>query len=47
MNGIGHHEGPQHERLLDLLLSQEMAERTEAFEAAVDLLRSLMNRWSG
>ncbi|QKZ20304.1 PIN domain-containing protein [Streptomyces chartreusis] len=47
LNGVGDLEGSKRERLVNLLINQELAERTEAFEAATHLLQSLMNRWDG
>lgn len=45
LNGVGHLDGSQRERLVNLTVDQELAERTEALDAAVNLLQSLMHRW--
>jgi hypothetical protein len=47
LNGVGALEGSQRERLVNLLVDQELAERTEALEWAIRLLQSLMGRWPG
>ncbi|MER7982651.1 PIN domain-containing protein [Streptomyces sp. NPDC095817] len=47
LNGIGDLEGSRRERLVNLLVDQELAERTEALQAAIHLLESLARRWSG
>ncbi|MFI1169616.1 PIN domain-containing protein [Streptomyces sp. NPDC020801] len=47
LDGVGHLAGSSQERLVNLLVDQELAEREEALDAAIDLLRSLMNRWDG
>jgi hypothetical protein len=47
LNGIGDLEGSRRERLVNLLVDQELAERTEALEATVNLLQSLRHRWPG
>jgi hypothetical protein len=47
LDGVGHLAGSSQERLVNLLVDQELAERVEALEAAIDLLQSLMNRWDG
>ena len=47
LNGVGHLEGVQRERLVNLLVDQELAERTQALEAAIHLLKSLMHQWTG
>ncbi|MEU0253129.1 hypothetical protein ABZ299_11585 [Streptomyces sp. NPDC006184] len=47
LSGVGHLEGLKRERLINLLIDQELAERTGVLEAAIGQLRSLMNRWQG
>ncbi|MEV7129724.1 PIN domain-containing protein [Streptomyces sp. NPDC093260] len=47
LDGVGHLAGSEQQRLVNLLVDQELAERDEALKAAIDLLRSLMNRWDG
>ncbi|USQ85745.1 hypothetical protein NFX46_19460 [Streptomyces phaeoluteigriseus] len=47
LDGVGHLAGTQQQRLVNLLVDQELAERIETLEAAIDLLRSLMTRWDG
>lgn len=47
LDGVGHLAGTDQQRLVNLLVDQELAERIETLEAAIDLLRSLMTRWDG
>ncbi|EST17883.1 PIN domain-containing protein [Streptomyces roseochromogenus] len=47
LDGVGHLAGTEQQRLVNLLVDQELAERVETLEAAIDLLRSLMTRWDG
>lgn len=47
LDGIGHLAGTDQQRLVNLLIEQELAERAETLEAAIQLLQSLMNRWDG
>ncbi|MEU1791988.1 PIN domain-containing protein [Streptomyces sparsogenes] len=47
LDGVGHLAGSEQQRLVNLLVDQELAERIETLEAAIDLLQSLMTRWDG
>ncbi len=45
--GVGHLGGTDPQRLVRLLVSQELGERAETISAAERFLQSLMNRWDG
>ncbi|WP_019064600.1 PIN domain-containing protein [Streptomyces prunicolor] len=47
LDGVGHLAGTEQQRVVNLLVDQELAERAEMLEATIDLLRSLMIRWEG
>jgi rRNA-processing protein FCF1 len=47
LNNVGNLEGETRERLLNLLVDQELAERTETLEAAIQLMQPLRKRWGG
>jgi hypothetical protein len=47
LDGVGHLAGTDQQHLVNLLVDQELAERIETLEAAIDLLQSLMTRWDG
>lgn len=47
LDGVGHLAGTDQQRLVNLLVDQELAERAETLEAAIHLLQSLMTRWDG
>lgn len=47
LDGVGHLAGTDQQRLVNLLIDQELEERADVLESAIQLLQSLMNRWDG
>ncbi|MFF3256422.1 PIN domain-containing protein [Actinacidiphila glaucinigra] len=47
LNGAGHLGGTHQQRLVNLLVDQELAERVETLESAIDLLQARISRWTG
>lgn len=47
LNGVGHLAATEQQRLVNLLVDQELAERVATFESAIDLLQAQITRWTG
>ncbi|MET8181346.1 PIN domain-containing protein [Streptomyces sp. NPDC005336] len=47
LNGVGHLAGTEQQRLVNLLVDQELADRIETLESAIYLLKEAIVRWDG
>ncbi len=47
LDGVGHLAGTDQQRLVNLLVDQELADRIETLESAIELFQAQMTRWNG
>jgi hypothetical protein len=47
LDGVGHLAGTEQQRLVSMLVEQELADRIESLEAAIDFLQEQAVRWDG